>query len=110
MRRFVKQCLTRLDAGEVDRLGRDVDIVFVHPHDRIARGGQIRRGRMILAKMRAAAVGAGLRRRADGAADLNEVFQVQPIGPGQVVTPITVRHAATPDRGTQIVERSGRPR
>ena len=36
-----------------------------------------------------------LRRRANGAADLNEIFEVEAICPGQVVAAVVVRHAAT---------------
>src|SRR5438105_2141701 len=99
---LVKQALTRCDTREIYRLCGDLDVVTAHPRHRVARGRKIRCGRMVFAEMRPAAVGSRLRRRTDGAADLNEVFEIEAIGPGQVIAALAVRYAAADHRLLQV--------
>ena len=53
--------------------------------------------------MRAAAVGARLR-GADRAADQHQVFQVEPVHPGQVVALLGIGHAHGGNRGGEVVQ------
>ena len=60
--------------------------------------------RKILAEMRAAAVVAFECRSADRAADCDEIFEVEPIHPGQVKAAIPVGDAAGGDRACEPIE------
>src|SRR4051794_2226243 len=68
-RRLRQQRLAGANAGEHHRFGRDLEAVFHGAHHGVARIRELGGVRKILAIMRAAAVGAGLRGGADRAAD-----------------------------------------
>src|SRR6476619_4702760 len=67
-RRLRQQRLAGANAAEHHRLGRDLEAVFVGAHHGVARVLELGGFREILAVMRAAAVGAGLRGGANRAA------------------------------------------
>src|SRR3954453_18559904 len=103
-RRLRQQRLAGANAGEDHRLGRDLEAILHGADDGVARVSKLRGVREVLAVVRAATVGAGLRGGADRPADQHQIFQIEPVHPGQVVALLGVGDAHHGNRGGEVVQ------